>query len=76
MSNPSPAYTERVTQAFLSGSFSSLGTSFGDGKYGSLAAVAAAITLDPDAVNPVIDEDPVHGNIREPLLKVIHVMRR
>ena len=76
VSNPSPAFVERVSRAFTSGSFISRGTTFGDGKHGSLAAVAAAITLDVEALSPVIDEDPVSGNIREPLLKVIQIMRR
>jgi uncharacterized protein (DUF1501 family) len=37
--------------------------------------VAAAITLNSDSLNPVVDDDPVSGNVREPLLKVIQVMR-
>ena len=76
ISNPPPAYVERVTKAFMSGSFTSHGTTFGDGNYGSLAAVSAAITLDAEALSSVVDEDPISGNIREPLLKVIQVMRR
>ena len=76
ISNPSPSYVERVAKSFLSGSFTIRGTTFGDGNYGSLAAVAAAITLDVEALSSVIDEDPISGNIREPLLKVIQVMRR
>lgn len=43
--------------------------------YGNLAAVAAAITLDPEALNVVIDDDPINGNVREPLLKVIQTLR-
>ena len=42
---------------------------------GSLAAVAAAITLDPEALNVVIDDDPISGNVREPLLKVVQALR-
>ena len=64
-----------VVQAFTSGSCISRGASFGDGKYGSLAATVAAITLDAESLSPVIDDDTVSGNIREPLLKVIQVMR-
>lgn len=44
-------------------------------RYGNLAAVAAAIILDPEALNSVIDEDPINGNVREPLLKVIQALR-
>lgn len=43
--------------------------------YGNLEAVAAAIVLDPEAMNVVIDDDPISGNVREPLLKVIQSLR-
>lgn len=59
----------------MKGSYTKEGTTFGDGRYGSLAAVSAAIALDPESLLPVIDEDPIQGNIREPLLKVISIMR-
>ena len=76
ISNPSPGFVQRVAQAFISGSFTSGGVTFGtDGKYGDLKAVAAAIALDPESLYAVIDEDPVSGNIREPLLKVMQFMR-
>ena len=75
ISNPSPGFVQRVTQAFISGSFTIGGVEFGGGKYGDMKAVAAAISLDPESLSPVLDEDPVSGNIREPLLKVIHFMR-
>ncbi|KAL7554934.1 hypothetical protein ACHAWF_018496 [Thalassiosira exigua] len=75
ISNPSPGFAQRITQAFVTGSYSSNGVTYGNGKFGSLKAVAAAIALDPESLSPVIDEDPVSGNIREPLLKVIHFMR-
>ena len=75
VSNPSPSYVSRVTQAFRSGTFSKGGVSFGDGKYGNLAAVAAAITLDPEFMSVVGDEDPTAGQLREPLLKVMAFLR-
>jgi cullin-associated NEDD8-dissociated protein 1 len=74
-SNPSPRQVERVATAFMRGTYSKGNSTFGDGRYGSLAAVSAAIALDPESLAPVLDEDPIHGNIREPLLKVIAVMR-
>jgi hypothetical protein len=74
-SNPSPSYVRRVTQAFRSGTFTKGGITFGDGKYGSLAAVAAAITLDPEFMSVVGDEDPTAGQLREPLLKVMAFLR-
>jgi uncharacterized protein (DUF1800 family) len=49
--------------------------SFASSRYGNLAAVAAAIILDPEAMNIVVDDDPISGNVREPLLKVIQSLR-
>lgn len=40
-----------------------------------MKAVAAAIALDPEGLIPVIDEDPISGNVREPLLKLVQFMR-
>ena len=37
--------------------------------------MTAAITLDQESLSPVVDEDPVSGNVREPLLKVMQFMR-
>eukprot|EP00804_Cyclotella_cryptica_P005395 CCRYP_017085-RA/>CCRYP_017085-RA protein AED:0.06 eAED:0.06 QI:162/1/1/1/1/0.96/28/3961/2317 len=75
ISNPTPGHALRVTQAFKQGVFSKRGVTFGDGTFGNLAAVAAAITLDPEALNVVIDDDPINGNVREPLLKVVQTLR-
>ena len=66
---------QRVSQAFISGSFSSGGITFGASKYGDLKAVAASIALDPESLSPVVDNDPTSGNIREPLLKVMQILR-
>lgn len=75
ISNPSPGFVQRVTKAFISGSFTSGSQTFGNQKYGNLKAVVAAITLDPESLSPVVDVDPVSGNIREPLLKLLQLMR-
>lgn len=75
ISNPSPGFVLRVTKAFQSGVFVEDGVTFGDGSYGNLKAVAAAVSLDPESTSPVVDEDPFSGNIREPLLKLIQFMR-
>lgn len=64
-----------MSQAFISGSFRSGAITFGSNQFGDLKAVAAAIALDPESLSPVVDEDPVSGNVREPLLKVIQFMR-
>ena len=63
ISNPSPGFVQRVSQAFSSGSFSSGGITFGTNRYGDLKAVAAAIALDPESLSPVVDNDPTSGNM-------------
>lgn len=81
-SNPSPRYIEAVATAFKDGLFvfedpgSSINTiAFGAGAWGDLAATIAAIILDREATTVVLDADPAHGSIKQPLLKVIGMMR-
>ena len=80
-SNPSPRYVKAVADAFRSGRYATAGggggggPSFGSGKYGDLAAAAAAILLDREARSSTLDADPSAGKLREPLLKVVHLMR-
>jgi hypothetical protein len=79
ISNPSPRYIEAVSTAFFDGVYEwTDGTqtfSFGNRKYGNLAATAAAILLDREATSPLVDLDPAGGSLREPLLKVMGVMK-
>jgi len=75
MSNPSPRYIETVSKAFKTGTFQFKGTAFGSGEYGSMEATVAAIMLDSEARNILLDKDPSHGSLREPLLKYIGLMR-
>ncbi len=75
MSNPAPRYIETVAEAFKSGLYVSGETSFGSGKYGDLAATFAAIYLDRAARNVLLDKDITSGGIREPLLKLMSLMR-
>jgi len=49
--------------------------SFGSGDRGDMAATVAAVLLDREATTPLLDADPDHGSLREPLLKVLHVLR-
>lgn len=35
----------------------------------------AAVLLDPEARSVVLDSDPYHGSVREPILKVMSLMR-
>ena len=70
-SNPSPRYVDVCAKAFSTGNYQGIGS----GQYGDLAATVAAILLDKEARSQVLDADPSFGQIREPLLKVIHAMR-
>ena len=70
-SNPSPRYIETVASAFREGEYEGIGT----GKYGNLAATIAAILLDREARTPMLDAEPSFGKVREPFLKLMHVLR-
>ena len=71
-SNPSPRYVAAVTTAFKTGSYGGLPFS---GKYGDLAATAAAILLDREARSLVLQHDPSFGSVRDPIQKMYHLMR-
>ena len=67
ISNPSPEMNERVAEAYKTGSFGSIGT----GVYGDLSSAVAAILLDSESRLEVLDADPGHGQLREPLIKAL-----
>jgi uncharacterized protein (DUF1800 family) len=72
-SNPSPAYVQRVAQAFSSGTFNS----YGSGKRGDMQATVAAILLDPearrgDSPTTMVASD---GKLREPVVMVASIAR-
>ena len=48
---------------------------FGSGDYGSLEATIASILLDKEAASGSISSDPSYGSMREPILKLLHLMR-
>lgn len=75
VSNPSPGYVKRVATAFRTGSYTSGTVEFGSSEYGDLNSTIAAIILDKEARYTVLDTDPTSGSIREPLLRVMHLMR-
>ncbi len=75
ISNPSPRYIKTVSLAFRSGKYQALDSSFGTGNYGDLAATFAAILLDRESRNSVLEMDPSFGGIREPLLKIVSTLR-
>lgn len=62
-SNPSPAYVQRVANAFINN---------GSGVRGDLRAVVTAILLDPEAANP---DTVLHGRLKDPVMHVIGVGR-
>ena len=78
-SNPSLRYVRAIAWAFQKGRFEyhhgESTTIFGDGSYGDLKAAVAATLLDREARSLILDADPVHGSLKEPLLKVTGLMR-
>jgi hypothetical protein len=74
ISNPSPSYVERVSTAFVTGTFSN-GITFGTGKLSDMKAVVAAILLDQEAISTTLDADPTYGGIKEPIIKVMQFLR-
>jgi len=65
-SNPSNDYVGRVATVFVNN---------GRGQRGDMAAVIKAILLDPEARNLSFITDPEHGKLREPFLRVTHLLR-
>ena len=74
-SNPSPRFISSCVEAFRTGLYTSEATTFGSGKYGSLEAMAASILLDSEATEGAISVDPSSGSMREPILKLMNLMR-
>lgn len=75
-SNPSPAYVERVVNAFEAGEFTLLnGNTLGEGRRGDLRATLAAILLDPEIYSGASTENPAFGKVREPLIRFTHWAR-
>jgi uncharacterized protein (DUF1800 family) len=65
-SNPSPAYVQRVAGVFNNN---------GAGVRGDMGAVVTAILMDPEARNATSAEDPAYGKLREPVIRMTHMMR-
>ena len=72
-SNPSPAYVQRVAQAFNSGSFNG----YGSGKRGDLQATIAAVLLDSEARRGDVSATSVStdGKLREPVVVIASIAR-
>jgi uncharacterized protein (DUF1800 family) len=65
-SNPSDGYVGRVAAIFVNN---------GSGVRGDLFAVVKAILLDNEARSTAMLTDPEHGKLREPFLRVTHLLR-
>jgi len=76
-SNPSPAYVQRVAEAFATGSCVGSFGVFGSGQRGDMKAVIAAILLDPEARrgDDPVSADPAAGHLREPILFIANLLR-
>lgn len=70
-SNPSPRYLQVVAQAFRTGRYNG----HGSGMYGDLGATINAVLLDREARSDALQADPTHGSLREPIIKVMHMLR-
>jgi len=72
-SNPSPAYVQRVAQAFNTGTFNG----YGSGKRGDMQATVAAILLDPEARRGDVAATAVatDGKLREPVVMIVSIAR-
>jgi uncharacterized protein (DUF1501 family) len=79
ISNPSPGFISRMASAFKQGIYTFPGNPtpiiFGDGKYGNLGAMIACLLLDKESRTLLLDVDPMHGSLKEPLIKIISLMR-
>ena len=65
-------------QAFQKGTYANPDSgsgNFGDGRYGNLEAMVAAIVLDPEARSAELDADPTSGSLVEPVLKLTRMLR-
>ena len=71
-SNPSPTYIRHCAEAFVSGEHDGVTYS---GEYGDLGAAVAAVLLDDEARSEILDADPTFGKLREPLMKVLSLLR-
>lgn len=69
-SDPTPAYVERVADAFAAGTYTLPdGTSVGDGRRGSLEATIAAVLFDSEARSEAARNRSDFGKVREPVLR-------
>jgi len=65
-SNPSDGYVGRVSATFVNN---------GSGQRGDMLAVIKAVLLDPEARQVSFITDPEHGKLREPFVRLTHLLR-
>jgi len=70
-SNPSPRYVQAVANAFTNGQYLDIGS----GDYGDMAAMVAAVILEPQARDVTLDNDPFDGQFVEPFLQITRLSR-
>jgi uncharacterized protein (DUF1501 family) len=75
VSNPSPRYIDAIATAFRTGSYNQGSQSFGSNKYGCLEATVAAVVLDRESSDQILDLDPAFGQLKEPYLKLFRLYR-
>jgi len=70
-SNPSPRYIKVIANAFKTGKY----RIFGSNEYGCLEATIAAIVLDREAQDHILDADPIQGQLQGPYMRLMKAMR-
>ena len=79
VSNPSSGFISRIANAFRSGSYTFTSglspVTYGSGTYGDLGATIACVLLDVETRTTMLDSDPSHGSLKEPLIKIVGLMR-
>ncbi|MFC3302688.1 DUF1800 domain-containing protein [Parvularcula lutaonensis] len=75
-SNPSPAYVQRVAQAFNAGQYQfSDGSTAGTGRRCDMKATLAAVLLDQEARSPTFYQRDDYGKVRSTLLRQAQFLR-
>ena len=77
ISNPSSTYILNTATAFRSGSYKYVSSTgevfdFGSSQHGDLGATVAAILLESEARDMVLDLDPTHGS----LVRLLHIFHQ
>ena len=82
-SNADPKSVTACSQAYKEGKFTWTNpdddqdtVEIGDGtQRGNLAAIVGSILLSKDALSPTVEQDPMEGGLKSPVLKLLEVLR-